>query len=112
MAAAAERSAGLIVRRARIRYECGSVAITVDPTNRDRTLAGRGLAFEHAEFVFAGPGFRVEDIRRDDGERRIVTVGLLTGRMVIWTPRARNRHVFSMRRADVGERERVAPLIR
>lgn len=90
------------------------MAITFDPAKRDRTLAERGLDFEDAELVFAGPGFTFEDIRRDYGEHRIVTVGFLAGRMVIviWTPRGRDGHVFSMRKANVREQKRYAPLIR
>lgn len=90
------------------------MAITSNPAKRDRTLAERGLAFEDAEFVFAGSGFTFEDIRSDYGEHRFVTVGFLADRMVIviWTPRGRDRHVFSMRKANVREQKRYAPLIR
>jgi uncharacterized protein len=75
------------------------MAITYDPVKRDRTLAERGLDFEDAAVVVDGPVFTFEDVRQDYGECRIVTVGFLAGRMTIifWTPRGRDRHVFSMR---------------
>ncbi|KQQ23930.1 hypothetical protein ASF53_05105 [Methylobacterium sp. Leaf123] len=90
------------------------MAITFDPAKRDKTLAERGLDFRAAEAVFAGPVFEFEDTRADYGETRIITVGLLRGRMVIvgWTPRGADRHVFSMRKANDREQARYAPLLR
>jgi uncharacterized protein len=105
---------GLVVSRAGGLYERSAMAITYDSAKRSRTLAERGLDFEDAHFVFEGPTLRFEDVRRDYGEPRIVTVGFLAGRMmiVIWTPRGSDRHVFSMRKANVREQKRYAPLIR
>lgn len=90
------------------------MAITFDPAKRDRALAERGLDFLAAEAVFAGPIHVFEDLREDYGETRLVTVGLLAGRMVIvgWTPRGGDRHVFSMRKANEREQVRYAPLLR
>jgi len=67
--------------------------ITYDPAKRERTLRERGLDFEHAAQVFAGPTFDRPDDRYDYGETRIITVGRLGGRMVIvvWTPRGEAR---------------------
>ncbi len=53
--------------------------ITFDQVKRDRTFAERGLAFEDAIQVFAGPNFRVSDDRQDYGEPRYLTFGLLRG---------------------------------
>lgn len=90
------------------------MAITFDPAKRDRARAERGLDFEDAGAVFADPAFEFEDERRDYGERRIVTVGFVAGRMtiVIWTRRGADRHVISMRKANVREQKRYAPLNR
>ena len=90
------------------------MAITFDPAKRDRTRMERGLDFEDAHHVFLGPTFAFEDVRSDYGEARIVTVGFLAGRMmiVIWTPRGSDRHVFSMRKANVREQTRYGRLIR
>ena len=84
------------------------MAITYDPAKREWTLRERGLDFESAVEVFAGRLFEQEDNRRDYGEIRIVTVGLLWGRMVVlvWTPRGDDHHVISMRKANEREKRR------
>jgi hypothetical protein len=86
------------------------VRTTFDPTKRARTLADRGLDFRDAAVVFAGTTVEIEDTRREYGERRIICFGLLSGRLVVvgYTPRGRARHVFSMRKANDREKERLA----
>ena len=81
--------------------------ITFDPAKRDRTLAERGLDFARAAEVFAGRQLTGEDSRFAYGEQRLITVGVLDGRMVVvvWTPRGNARHVISMRKAN--EREKA-----
>lgn len=73
----------------------------------------RGLDFEDAGVVFAGVTLEVEDTRKDYGELRIICYGLLAGRMVVigYTPRGADRHVFSMRKANAREQDRIAPLL-
>ena len=75
---------------------------------RDWTLINRGLDFLDVPKVFAGPQFQFEDSRADYGESRIVTVGLLGGRMLIliWTARGDARHIISMRKANEKEQRR------
>jgi len=82
--------------------------IGFDPAKRDEVLAKRGLDFADAPEVFGGPVFERDDDRFDYGERRIITVGLLRGRMVVlvWTPRGAARHIISMRKANDRERTR------
>lgn len=82
------------------------MAITFDPAKRAVTLAERGLDFADAEAVFAGLTFTLPDERRDYGEARWQTYGLLDGRlvMVVWTERGADRHVFSMRKCNAKER--------
>lgn len=89
------------------------VAITFDPAKREKTLSERGLDFSDAEVVFAGITLEVEDTRMDYGETRIICYGLLEGRMVVvgYTPRGADRHVFSMRKANDREKERITPLL-
>jgi uncharacterized DUF497 family protein len=89
------------------------VHITCDPAKRRKTIADRGLDFQDAAEVFAGPTLEVEDRRRDYGETRIICFGYLRGRLVVvgYTPRGTARHVFSMRKANAREKARVAPLI-
>ena len=64
------------------------------PAKRDKPLKERGLDFE--------------DTRKDYDERRWVTIGFLSGRMVVvgWPPRNQIRRVFSMRRANEREQTR------
>jgi uncharacterized DUF497 family protein len=85
--------------------------VTFDPAKRARTLAERGLDFAEAVMVFEGLTLEVEDDRRDYGEIRIVCYGLLNGRMVVvgYTPRGAARHIFSMRKANERERQRIGP---
>lgn len=79
-----------------------------DKAKRDTTLAERGLDFADAALVFDGPTATLEDTRKDYGEPRFRTMGLLYGRavMVVWTPRKTSRRVISMRYAH--EREAQA----
>jgi uncharacterized DUF497 family protein len=85
--------------------------VTFDPAKRARTLAERGLDFADAASVFEGDTLEVEDDRRDYGEVRIICFGLLAGRMVVvgYTPRGADRHIFSMRKANDREQERIGP---
>ena len=89
------------------------MAVTFDPRKRAATLAERGLDFEDAALVFAGPTFEVEDVRRNYGEPRMICFGVLYGRIVVvgYTPRGADRHVFSMRKANDREKARIAPLL-
>ncbi|MBT2326992.1 BrnT family toxin [Variovorax paradoxus] len=85
--------------------------VTFDPVKRAKTLAERGLDFADAALVFEGDTLEVEDDRRDYGEIRILCFGLLAGRMVVvgYTPRGADRHIFSMRKANEREQERIGP---
>lgn len=82
--------------------------ISFDPAKRRTTLTARGLDFADAAEVFAGPVFEQDDDRFDYGERRLITIGLLRGRMVVlvWTPRGAERHIISMRKANDREQKR------
>jgi len=85
--------------------------ITWDPAKRAKTLAERGLDFADAALVFDGVTVEVEDTRKDYGETRIICYGRLQGRMVVvgYVPRRATRHIFSMRKANAREQERLAP---
>lgn len=84
------------------------MAISFDDQKRATTLAERGIDFCDAAEIFKGPTFEFFDERRDYGEPRIITVGLLDGRMMIvgWTPRGDDRHVFTMRKANEREQKK------
>lgn len=79
--------------------------IVYDPAKRDKTLGERGLDFEDAPEVFSGPTVTAPDLRRDYGEERFITFGVLHGREVVlvWTVRGDSRRIISMRYAN--ERE-------
>ena len=89
------------------------VRVTYDLAKRELTLVERGLDFEDARFVFAGPTFETEDLRQDYGEKRVICFGLLGERLVVvgYTPRGAVRHVFSMRKANDREQARIGPLL-
>ena len=73
--------------------------VEFDPRKRVITLRERGLDFAEAGALFAGPTATREGDRKDCGEPRIQTVGVLDGRlvMVVWTPRGDARCIVSMR---------------
>ena len=90
---------------------CGhiySVRITYDSAKRQKTLAERGLDFIDAAKVFAGATLTLLDDRRNYGEPRYQTYGLLQRElvMVVWTPRGGDRHVISMRKCNAREKTR------
>jgi hypothetical protein len=77
-------------------------------------LSERGLDFADAALIFAGVTLEIEDTRQDYGETRVICYGMLEGRMVVvgYTPRGADRHVFSMRKANEREQNRIAPLLK
>ena len=89
------------------------MAITYDRRKEAETFAERDLRFEDAALVFAGSVFTFEDARRDYGERRFLSIGSLAGRMVVvgWTPRGEDRHVFTMRKANVREQRKYRAIL-
>ena len=54
-----------------------------DEAKNRKNLAKHGLSFEDAEQVFAGPCVTFEDDRFTYGEERLITLGLLAGRLVV-----------------------------
>lgn len=82
--------------------------ITYDAEKRALILETRGLDFDDAAQVFAGATFDIEDDRKDYGEARWVTFGLLHERLVavVWTPRGNGRHVITMWKANDRDRKR------
>jgi hypothetical protein len=82
--------------------------IVYDPAKCAKTLKERGLDFADAVLVFEGPTLVHLDDRRDYGELRYQTYGLLRERlvMVVWTPRYEARHVISMRKCNAREEKK------
>ncbi len=79
--------------------------IEYDPAKRDATLLARGLDMARSAEVWNGPTVTIPDDRRDYGETRLVTVGILAARMVVlvWTPRGDTRRIISLRKANARE---------
>ena len=77
-----------------------------DAKNR-ANVAKHGLSFEDAELVFSGPCVTFQDERFDYGEKRLITLGLLAGRLVAiaHTPRGEGTRVISMRKGNRREQE-------
>jgi uncharacterized protein len=90
------------------------VKITYDSAKRAATLDERDLDFEDAKLVFENPNFEYDDLRKDYGERRVICYGKLHGRLVVvgYAPRGEERHVFTMRKANDREQNRIEPLIK
>ena len=84
--------------------------ITFDPEKRAETLRRRQVDFLDAETVFTGPAYTIQDERHPYPEDRFLTIGLLSGRMVIvdWTPTEDGRRVISMRKANDREQTRYS----
>jgi len=78
-----------------------------DQAKNRSNFAKHGLDFSDAEQVFAGPCVTFEDSRFDYGEERLVTLGLLAGRVVIiaHAPRGDATRIISMRKANRREQE-------
>lgn len=72
---------------------------------RQITLKRRGLDSAHAEQVFVGPTFTFEDDRKDYGEQRWVSLGLLREKVVVivHTESEDEIRIISMREADKDE---------
>lgn len=81
--------------------------ISYDSDKRQKTLDERGLDFLDADRVFMGYTLTWPDTRKDYGEDREVTIGMLrlTPVVLVWTDRDQSRRIISMRKASDNERE-------
>jgi uncharacterized protein len=71
-----------------------------------------GVSFADAELVFSGPCVTFEDDRFDYGEKRLITLGLLLGRLVVIAHAPRDTglsdsatRIISMRKGNRREKE-------
>jgi uncharacterized protein len=78
-----------------------------DEEKNRRNFAKHGLSFEDAENVFSGPCVTFEDDRFAYGEERLITIGLLAGRLVIiaHAPRDQGTRIISMRKGNRREQK-------
>jgi uncharacterized DUF497 family protein len=67
------------------------VEVTFDPAKNERDIKERGLSFERAaDFDFETAVF-VEDDRKDYGEKRIRSLGMLMAACTLWCSRCAAR---------------------
>jgi hypothetical protein len=78
-----------------------------DAAKNRTNFVKHGLAFEDAERVFSGPCVTFADDRFDYGEVRLLTLGLLAGRLVViaHAPREGGSRIISMRKGNRREQE-------
>lgn len=79
-----------------------------DEAKNSSNFAKHGLDFADAEQVLAGPCVTFVDSRFDYGEVRLITLGLLAGRVVViaHAPRGEDTtRIISMRKANQREQE-------
>jgi uncharacterized DUF497 family protein len=88
--------------------------LTSDPETRRHTFEPCGPDFANATPVVEATTVEIEDTRRDDGEHRVICFGVLAGRMVVlgYTPGGTARHAVSTRKANEGDKARLAPYFR
>ena len=78
-----------------------------DEAKSRKNTAKHGLSFEDAELVFSGPCVTFEDDRFDYGEERLITLGLLSGRLIVvaHSPREGGTRIISMRKGNRREQK-------
>jgi hypothetical protein len=78
-----------------------------DEAKNRKNIAKHGLSFEDADQVFSGPCVMFEDDRFGYWEERLVTLGLLAGRLVViaHAPRDEGTRIISMRKGNRREQK-------
>lgn len=82
--------------------------ISYDPVKNEKNIAERGISFKQvAEFDWSS-ALIVEDTRKNYGESRFQALGLIGKRLhvLVFTPRAGQVHVISLRKANRREVKR------
>jgi hypothetical protein len=77
-----------------------------DEAKSEANLRERGFDFAYAALIFEGLTLEWDDVRREYGERRILTIGRVEGDVlfVVYTWRAGVRRIISARLANRRER--------
>ena len=78
-----------------------------DEAKNRKNRAKHGLSFEDAVDVFSGPCVTFEDDGFEYGEERLITLGLLAGRLVVMahSPRDEGTRIISMRKGNRREQK-------
>ncbi len=84
------------------------MAITYDPDKNERNIVLRGISFDLAADFDWSSALIVEDTRKDYGEPRFQALGSIEERLhlLVFTPRAVDIHVISLRKANKREVKR------
>jgi uncharacterized protein len=84
------------------------VTITYDPDKNEKNVALRGISFDRAADFEWSSALVVEDNRKDYGEARFQAFGFIEERLhvLVFTPRAGDVHVISLRKANQREVKR------
>ena len=78
-----------------------------DEAKNRKNLAKHVLSFEDAAQVFSGPCVTFQDDRFEYGKERLITLGLLTERLVVMAPSPRDEgtRIISMRKGNRREQK-------
>ena len=84
------------------------MSISYDPDKNKKNIAERGISFERATEFEWSSALIVEDSRKDYGELRFQALGFIGKRLhaLVFTPRAGQVHVISLRKANNREVKR------
>jgi len=84
------------------------VNISYDSGKNEKNIAERGISFEQAAEFEWSSALIVEDSRKDYGESRFQALGFIGKRLhaLVFTPRAGQVHVISLRKANRREVKR------
>ena len=82
--------------------------ISYDPDKNEKNIVERGISFERAAEFEWSSALIVEDTRKDYGESRFQALGFIGKRLhaLVFTPRAGQVHVISLRKANRREVKR------
>ncbi len=78
-----------------------------DEAKNEANVTKHGVSFELVAEIFNGPVFSLTDSRRDYGEMRTISIGQVSGVLilaVVHTDRSGRRRIISARRASRAER--------
>ena len=78
-----------------------------DEAKNEANVTKHGVSFELAAEIFNGPVFSLTDSRRDYGEMRTISIGQVSGVLilaVVHADRSGRRRIISARRASRAER--------
>ena len=84
------------------------MSISYDLGKNEKNIAKRGISFERAAEFEWSSALIVEDIRKNYGEPRFQALGFIGKRLhvLVFTPRAGQVHVISLRKANIREVKR------